>query len=88
MFQGREPRGFTEPPNHSEQAQWLRENNAAIAQEFARPVDFLALRYRHVAPVNTFAGQIVLADGTDWNPGLGAGMYRRNEANAAWVFVG
>lgn len=83
MFQGKDPRGFDET-----QARWLRENNADLAQEFARPVDFLALKFRHVAPLNTFSGQIVLADGTDWNPGSGVGMYYRNEANAAWVFVG
>jgi hypothetical protein len=83
MFQGKEPRGF-DPT----QARWLRENNADLAQEFVAAVDFIALKYRHVAPGNTFAGQIVLADGVNWNPGAGAGMYRRNEANAAWVFVG
>lgn len=83
MFQGKEPRGFDET-----QARWLRENNSDLAQEFARPVDFLALKYRHVAPVNTFAGQIIAADGTDFDPGSGVGIYQRNEANSAWRFVG
>jgi hypothetical protein len=83
MFQYREPRGFTE-----EQARYLREMQASLAQEFVGPVDFFALAYRHVAPTNTFAGQILAADGTDWNPGAGVGIYQRNEANTAWRFVG
>lgn len=85
MFQGKEPIGF-EP----EQSRWLRENNVQIGQEFVRAVDFIALTYRYVAPVNVFAGQIVLADGTNWAPGGAgiSGMFRRNAANTAWVFVG
>jgi hypothetical protein len=29
----------------------------------------------HKAPAKPAEGQIVLADGTDWNPGAGAGVY-------------
>ncbi len=31
-------------------------------------------------------GMIVLADGTNWNPGSGAGFYGRN--GGTWVFLG
>ena len=82
-YQGQEPRGFTD-----EQARYLRENNSSLSQEFVRPVDFIALKYRHVAPTNTFAGQIVAADGTNWDPGSGVGIYQRNAGNSAWRFVG
>ena len=82
-FQGIEPRGFTE-----EQARYLREMQASLSQEFVRPVDFIALAYRYVAPTNTFAGQIIAADGTSFNPGAGVGIYQRNAANTAWRFVG
>lgn len=43
---------------------------------------------RHSAPTKTWAGLVVYADGTNWNPGSGEGIYRRNAANAAWVFLG
>lgn len=79
----REPVGFGEI-----QARWLRENNQDIQREFASQRDFMALKYQHAQPKIVFSGMIVMADGADWNPGAGAGMYRRNEANAAWVFVG
>ena len=39
-------------------------------------------------PSTTFAGMIVRADGTTWNPGSGAGTYLRNAADSAWVFLG
>jgi hypothetical protein len=42
----------------------------------------------HMAPTKTVPGMEVNADGTDWNPGSGAGVYRRNEANSAWVHLG
>jgi hypothetical protein len=49
---------------------------------------FMELEYLHAEPERVRAGMVVLADGTDWDPGSGAGMYRRNEANNAWVFIG
>ena len=42
----------------------------------------------HAAPTRTRKGMLVYADGTDWDPGSGAGVYRRNEANSAWVHLG
>lgn len=54
--------------------------------ERAKPYD--TLRVLHAAPSKVFAGMLVNADGTDWNPGSGAGMYLRNEGNTAWNPVG
>jgi hypothetical protein len=78
-----EPRGFNQ-----EQSRWLREHGQSIQKAFGENRDFMALKYLHAQPSVIFEGMIVLADGVNWNPGAGAGMYRRNEANAAWVFVG
>lgn len=47
----------------------------------------LDLIYLYAEP-KYYAGMIVLADGTDWDPGSGEGLYRRNLANTAWVFLG
>lgn len=55
------------------------------ASEYAEVV---ILPILHVAPEKFEAGMLVYADGTDWDPGSGEGVYRRDKANAAWVFVG
>lgn len=41
----------------------------------------------HVEPTKTFAGMLVNADGTDFNPGYGAGLYLRDEANEEWIYL-
>lgn len=33
-------------------------------------------------------GMLAYADGTNWNPGSGKGLYRYNSTTSAWVFVG
>lgn len=66
----------------------LRQELAAIEQAAQRADPFVELQYLHAEPERVRAGICVLADGTDWNPGSGAGLYRRNEANNAWVFIG
>jgi len=38
----------------------------------------------NTAPINPQQGDIRYADGTDWNPGAGEGIYFRNAAGA-WV---
>lgn len=46
----------------------------------------LKLLTLHAAPTKYDEGDVVIADGTDWNPGSGAGAYRRSAV--AWVFLG
>jgi hypothetical protein len=31
---------------------------------------------------------LILADGVDYDPGSGEGLYRRDKTNASWVFIG
>jgi hypothetical protein len=66
----------------------LRDSLKAVEEAANRADPFLELQILHAAPVRIRAGMLVIADGTDWNPGSGAGLYRRNAANAAWVFIG
>lgn len=40
----------------------------------------------HIEPARRFTGLTVLADGTDWNPGSGAGVY--TYYGAAWHKLG
>jgi hypothetical protein len=46
------------------------------------------LQVRNAAPTKTWAGLFVYADGVNWNPGSGEGLYRRDKTNASWVFIG
>jgi hypothetical protein len=60
----------------------------SVAQAQSDAVDSTQFNVLHVAPKKPRKGMLVLADGTDWDPGSGAGLYRRNEANTAWLQAG
>lgn len=66
----------------------LRREFDSIQEAANRPEPYSQFQVLHIAPVKVFAGMVVNADGTDWNPGSGAGMYLRNSANTAWTFLG
>ena len=53
------------------------------------PREFLLMQVNHAAPKvpsDTRMAMLAIADGIDWNPGSGAGLYRFQ--NNAWTFVG
>lgn len=56
-----------------------------ISESFGK-VDAIELVEINVAPARTREGMIVLADGTNWNPGSGAGFY--GFRGGAWVLLG
>jgi hypothetical protein len=65
-----------------------------VAEEFARveralneAQPFFELQVLHAEPKRMRPGMLILADGTDWDPGSGEGPYIRNAANNAWVFL-
>jgi len=41
----------------------------------------------YTEPARVYPGMILYADGTEWNPGSGEGIYRYSLAGT-WVFVG
>ena len=41
----------------------------------------------HVAPTRPYHGQEVIADGTDWNPGSGRGLYWYDGSTTTWKFI-
>jgi hypothetical protein len=63
---------------------YVRSELERIATELRETT--IRLKELHVAPDKPRDGDIVLADGTDWNPGSGAGVYARY--GAAWVKLG
>lgn len=57
-----------------------------VALSMSQPMDYIALRTLYAAPGRIFDGMTVLADGTSWNPGGGAGVY--TYYGAAWNKLG
>lgn len=60
---------------------------ARISQALSSPNDAVLVNVLYKAPAKTKPGTLVVADGTSWNPGSGAGLYLRNAANNAWLFI-
>ena len=46
---------------------------------------YFRLERTHVAPKRPRGGDIRYADGSDWNPGSGEGIYFFKESTSAWV---
>lgn len=67
--------------------EWFQRELATLARAGNDQQEFLYLSVLHVAPSKPRAGLIVYADGVDWNPGSGEGLYRYTVA-LAWVFIG
>lgn len=66
------PRNFDDPAQARE---WIWQQLQALEQGFNSGREFLMLDERHEPPKKLKPGMTVLADGTDWNPGSGAGVY-------------
>lgn len=57
-----------------------------VSLKLAEPADFLSVGMLYAPPTKPRDGMIVLADGTAWNPGSGAGFYGYRAG--AWRFLG
>lgn len=68
-----------------ELAQWLEQEFRRIAEAF-QEVEFIRLQELHAEPDRPRDGNVVLADGTDWDPGSGAGYY--GYQSGSWTFLG
>ena len=66
----------------------LQAELGAVAATFDTITQGTVLTLRNVAPTKTKPLMLVYADGTNWNPGSGEGVYIRNVANSAWKFLG
>jgi hypothetical protein len=61
-------------------ARQLRDVSDVLAQPSVTVVKFAIL---HAEPARYAEGDLVYADGSDWDPGSGVGLYVRT--NSAWV---
>ena len=55
-------------------AKWVEENFLTLARAMAEQSE-VELRPIYAPPSNPREGMIVYADGTEWNPGSGKGVY-------------
>lgn len=63
---------------------WLADQLRRIADSLRAPsVSSLVLQPLAAAPARPEEGMLVNADGTNWDPGSGAGVYQR--LSGAWV---
>jgi hypothetical protein len=66
--------------------QWMVGELNAIREAFIRSEEYAELDVLHAAPAKIRNGMEIEADGTDFNPGSGAGKYVRRAG--AWVYIG
>jgi len=57
-----------------------------LALQLAEPQEYLMLKTLYAEPVRLREGMLVMADGTTWNPGSGAGVYAYR--GGSWRFLG
>lgn len=71
------------PPENSDDLQdWVLDELRQVEQAFNEQ-DLVFLVETNVAPPKPRNGMILYADGTNWNPGSGRGIYARY--GGAWV---
>jgi hypothetical protein len=76
------------PPTVNELPPYLRAETKKLEKSFSEAQDFFLAKICANAPARAKAGMIRYADGVNWDPGNGPGVYVRNEDNNEWVFVG
>lgn len=74
------------PTNPAEIPAWLSQELLNIQKALNGPFPFVQLQKLYVAPSKIFEGMVVLADGTRWNPGSGAGYYGYRDGS--WKLLG
>ena len=75
----------TQPPGNLDVdglRKWVEEEFRNVARAIT-PVDSVIYRVINVPPTYVIEGMTVFADGTNWNPGGGRGLYQR--VGTAWV---
>lgn len=72
-------------PGEGVTPQWLYDELQRIATEMYKPTG-LIFGTLFVAPTKPQEGEVASADGTQWNPGSGAGLYQYRAG--AWHYLG
>ena len=80
-----EPENYSGGANPKALSEYLQRELRRIAITLDG-VEEILLKDLNVEPDKPRDGQVILADGTNFNPGSGRGFYGRS--NGAWVFLG
>jgi hypothetical protein len=78
----------TVPRNLSQLTPFLQAEFGKLHKSFHEAQNYLHPRYVTAEPARPKAGMIVNADGTNWNPGRGPGLYVRDPDNREWISLG
>ena len=82
------PAYVPDPPPGSGQVEDVLRWAYAELRKVQETFSALRLAERHVAPTRPLHGVLYLADGTDWNPGSGRGVYWYDADAPAYNFLG
>lgn len=75
------------PSDYAALIVWLNDELSRVARESTEPsVTGMRFKTLNVVPPRVYEGLTVLADGTNWNPGAGQGVY--TYYGAAWHKLG
>lgn len=74
------------PRSLEELLAYLEREFQRLAGELQSGIEAIILPELHVEPSKPREGMVVLADGSDWDPGSGAGYY--GYRGGAWHFLG
>lgn len=76
------------PTNPADIPAYLQQELASIVRAWVSAEDVLSLKVLHKEPERLPQDSVTLciADGVNWNPGAGAGLYRRQ--GGTWTKVG
>lgn len=74
------------PANPAEIPQFLQQELLNLQKALYGPFPFVQLQKLYAPPARVFEGMAALADGTQWNPGSGAGFY--GYRNGGWKLLG
>lgn len=82
MLSFRPPGSFK---SFEEVARWLGQLEQEIVNALNEPVQLVE---QHSAPAKPISGGLYFADGTDWDPGSGRGIYAYDFSGPTWRFLG
>ncbi len=89
MVDALDPRRAFIPTVRDDQPDWMNEYFRRIKQQFDVNRNQYTFEPLHAEPERKWDGLFVNADGVDWNPGRGRGIYYYDSTfGGEWVFVG
>lgn len=74
------------PQDPAQLPQFVDQELSRLETELQSPLPFLNLAVAYAEPVKIWDGMTLIADGTVWDPGSGAGLYYR--LGGVWIKTG